>query len=98
MSKLLKRTPRHFNYGLTKPRKVAWMKNRCSISVDEDDRMSIVDEGIHHCLQISDAVLEDSGDYSAEVDDLDYGKLESSCCIHVKGAIFSLGSSVHCPF
>ena len=83
---------------LTKPRKVVWMKDRCPISVDEDDRMSIVDEGIKHCLRISDAALEDSGNYSVEVDDLDYGKLESSCCIHVKGVVFSLGSSVHYPF
>ena len=57
-----------------KAKKSVWMKNGCPISVEDDDRISIVDEGINHCLQISDAALEDSGDYSTEVDDLDYGK------------------------
>ena len=69
--------------SLSKQRAVIWTKDGCLIAAE--DRIMITDEGLTHCLKISNATLEDCGAYSAEIDDNNYGKTKSTCRLRVKG-------------
>ena len=73
------------NVRLSKPRKVVWLHNDNTIESDERATISASSDGLDHTVTINCATLDDNGTYVAQVDDLDYGTLQTSCNISVKG-------------
>ena len=73
------------NVQLSKPRKVVWLHNNNTIKSDERVTISASPNGLDHTVNINCATLYDNGIYVAQVDDLDYGTLKTSCNVSVKG-------------
>lgn len=75
---------------LSKARKVKWMKGKVLVPSDcKRFEESVSETGLEHALTVSDISLEDSGCFTAEVDDNHYGIVTSSCMLSVKGIIDS---------
>lgn len=68
---------------LSKPRAVKWLKQ--GEPVDERFRVAVDDTGLRHTLTIDNVLLEDSQEFSVDIDDLRYGVIHVSCHLNVTG-------------
>ena len=73
----------HMYLKLSKERHVTWFKDTQQIIPSE--RLLVCDSELEHQLRIEDASVQDSGSYSAQVDDNQYGLVMSKCTVVVKG-------------
>ena len=81
-----------FALSLSKPRVVEWMKNSQAISEDERVKKYASKDGLKHALTIFNITLDDKGVYTSRIDDLEYGFMESSSSLLVKGSSEFLGN------
>lgn len=73
---------------LSKPRKVTWNRDTHPVPLDSERCIASFDEsGLCCSLRISSISVEDSGTYTASVEDNQYGTIISSSTVSVKGAI-----------
>lgn len=81
---------------LSKSRPVKWLTGSESILGDDERfKASSSDSGLEHTLTISNISTEDSGIFTAEVNDNDYGNITSSATLTVKGRSFITKSIVN---
>ena len=73
--------------SISKPQQAYWYKDDCQIVEDGRAKIQVNSGGLHHTLAITNASLEDSGDYSFNIDDGVGGMVSSQCTITVKGKI-----------
>ena len=71
--------------NISKPRQVVWLKNGNPIVDNERVKQSSNADGLEHTLAISDLSMEENGVITARIVDNEYGWLESSCHLSVKG-------------
>lgn len=71
---------------LSKPRQLQWMKDDHIILLDDKRIKAEVDvTGLEYNLTIANVSVKDSGDFTARVDDRDYGVISSVSRVSVKG-------------
>ena len=88
-----------FALSLSKPRVVEWLKNSQAIPEDERVKKYASKDGLKHALTIINITLEDKGVYTSRIDDLEYGFMESSGSLLVKGfVVVSLHSFFAVPY
>lgn len=74
---------------ISKPRKVTWMKGKEPLPAENANyKTSLEKDGLEHCLTIASISLDDSGVFTAEVDDAEYGAVTSTCTLTVTGVTF----------
>lgn len=74
---------------LSKARPVVWKKDDKTFSDNENFEVSVVNDGLEHVLQLKGLNVGDhGGQYTAHIDDNEYGSLTSSCRVVVKGSFF----------
>lgn len=74
-----------FNLILTKPRNVVWIKESDPVTDSKHFQMTVSEGGMEHFLTIPVTSLEDDGEFTAQINDSQYGLKSSSCRLSVKG-------------
>lgn len=88
-----------FHLILTKPRNVVWIKESNPVTDNKHFQMTVSEGGMEHFLTISATSLEDGGEFTAQINDNQYGLKSSSCKLSVKGTKqmdFLMNTEIYC--
>ena len=73
------------NLGLSKSRRVTWLKGESPLSDNDRYHVSVSDDGLDHKLTINDVTMTEHDKFTATVDDNEYGSIASTCSLSVQG-------------
>ena len=70
---------------ITKPRSVKWFRGKDEIGDSDHFKIDVDSTSLRHTITVKDITLEESTTFTVKIDDLEYGIVDASCNVTVKG-------------